>query len=145
MPWYDAVVKVLRDEWHCGKAAAESNAYLYNSDTKKFDIMGIILFQCLGIDKRYLSKARVPSVVAHKVLKAKKPFNPPFDWLVNPSHTDTEDSFSLIKLNDDPELKDEEREEKIKAFLKNRRIEASFEGTYETTIGKMGSTETAVI
>jgi hypothetical protein len=119
-------VTVSRSLWHRGKEAAEKDAYLYNLDTLKYDVIGLILHDRCGVNRQDLHKVRLPSVVAHHYCSRNRTFSRPYEWLVNASHTDTEDTFELIKLNDDANLKDDEREEKITSFLAKRGISIKF-------------------
>lgn len=112
--------------WHRGKAAADRDAYLYNSETDKYDVLGIILTQQLGLDKHSLHKLRLPSSIAHQVLRKNKLFREPFQWIVTPSHTDTEDTLELIKINDDPFIDEATRETRIRRFLTSRGVEVMF-------------------
>lgn len=118
-------ITVNRGIWHRGKEAAEKDAFIYNSETGKMDIIGI-LFNAVGVSKPLMNKTRLPSVAAHMFLPNKRKFEPPLDWLVTGSHADTPDTIELIRMNDDPAYKDEEREEKITTFLRARNIAVVF-------------------
>jgi hypothetical protein len=132
--------KVYREKWYRGKEAAEKDAYLFNADTQKFDIMGLLLREA-KVDKGHLHKVRLPSVVAHKVLPNKRVFNEPFHWIVTNSHADTKETFDLITLNDDPYLKEEEREEKIALFLGKYGIDVRFTSAEEEAEEKRRAAE----
>jgi hypothetical protein len=121
---------VQRNRWHRGKEAAEKDAYLYNSETQKFDIVGFILGD-MGY-ANYCDKKRLPSIVAHKVLQRNEMFAPPLHWMVTRSHADTADVLELIRLNDDPHLKEDERESKIHKFLAERGVVVVFEDAVVT-------------
>lgn len=117
--------KIYTEKWHRGAEAAAKDAFLYNGLTHKFDIMGFLLKE-IGVHTILLDRRRLPSAVAHKYLPNKRQFPAPFEWIVSCSHADTQDTFDLITLNDDPYMKDEEREERIVQFLKQRGIGVKF-------------------
>ncbi len=130
MPPLDVIdtITIDRTKWHCGKAAAEKDAFIYNSETDKYDIIGFIL-KYLGVSLRLMDKTRLPSVAAHKHLPSKRTFPVPYAWLTHKSHADTEDTLELLKLNDNVSYKQEEREEKIQLFLNFRQIGIIFSHT----------------
>jgi hypothetical protein len=122
----DAFICIDVNHWHRGKESADKDAYIYNADTGKMDVIGFILASYLGLPFTYLNKTRLPSVSAHLYLQGKRQYDPPFKWLVTKSHADTEDTLELIKMNDDPSLKEEERRYKIKTFLAARGVALTF-------------------
>lgn len=105
-------LNIPRSKWHRGKEAAEKDAFIHNKTTGKSDIMGFILLN-MGYDAEQLHGQRLPSVIAHQVLPRNHLFPRPYQWITTTSHADTEDTLEVIKINDDPALKEEERESKL--------------------------------
>lgn len=122
---YSAELRVDTERWHFGQSAADKDAYIFNSATKKLDILGFIL-EYLGVPFKLLDKTRLVSVSCHDFLGRNELHQPPFSWLTTRSHADTEDTLELIRMNDDPMLTEEERRAKIKKFLNVRSINVLF-------------------
>lgn len=128
-------VRIPKPLWLRGKEAAENGAflckYVVEEGLYKADMLGMLLM-VYGLDVEELKDKRLVSVIAHSCLQRNRTFPVPLDWIVTRSHADTEDCFELMRINDDPILKEEEREERIKLFLQNRGIRIDFDAYLDT-------------
>jgi hypothetical protein len=110
-------IDVFYPFWNRGKEASENKAFMYNSETQKYDILGALL-HAGGYDWKVLDGIYLPSQAVQKLgMGSHATFVDCLRWLCTNAQTDSEDTLKLLTVNDDPNLPDEGREKEIAVIL----------------------------
>lgn len=113
--------------WACGKETAENlGGLLFNQKTRKFDMMGWLLHTFSGFSTGDFGNHRIPSSFANNVLGRGYQFSAPLNWLLTKQGDDSEDCKAVIFINDDTNIDDATRLERINKILTKYAISASF-------------------
>jgi hypothetical protein len=109
-------VQLEKTKWLRGDEAARE-PYLVHPVTLKYDTLGrIIMLGGVSVDK--LKGLRFPSDYHRKFLVARHQlFRPPAQWLTNYAKEDTDATIEVIKLNDNAQMEDVERLQKINVIV----------------------------
>lgn len=115
---------IKRSEWLRGNPNTASLLDRYNNKC----CLGFFSLAC-GLTKNQIDRLTHPSQVIEENLELKPEVYP--DWVLaktfHNSIRNSSDINSLIKINDDTEINDSEREEKIKEIFAKHNITVEFE------------------
>jgi hypothetical protein len=108
---------IIETYWCRGEEATKSG-FLYNPDTKKYDVCGFFLREYVGRLAGAGKAFRFPSQYAqYGGFDRHHPFPSPVKWMLNEAMADSEITLEIIRINDEVSYTDDERISKINTIL----------------------------